>query len=137
MPGEHSVHSRGTEPPAPPCHLFSISVDDPILSVPRKVPEKPTRRGGHLEIYQKLLPRVQIGLPSNRHISDTWWLIQDTDGSSSSPPWGRFSKIKDFQLEEPGAMCMVSSPVGPKGHRAIVALSWEGGVGAGGSFHHG
>lgn len=58
-PGDHRVLVEGAEPPCPP----------PMPSVlcqwgrPREVPEKPERRGGHPEIFQKLLPRVHIGLP--------------------------------------------------------------------------
>lgn len=77
-----------------------------------------------------------LASPYDRHISDTWWLMQDTDGPSSSPPLGGFSKVKDSQLEEPEAMCMVSLSSGSKGHRATVAPSWEE-VGVGGLLHHG
>lgn len=74
---------EGAEPPALPRHLFSISVDGPILSTPRAVAAKPARRGGAPGNLPETFSTCVNWPPlSNRHVSDTWWPVPVTAGAS-------------------------------------------------------
>lgn len=61
MPGDDRVPVESTEPP-PPCHLFSVSGDNTVLSTPERFLRNPREGAGEPKIFQKLLPRVHIGL---------------------------------------------------------------------------